>query len=1143
MKKVAITVLSLCLCLTLSAVEVQDRNMGIIPAPESIVAGEGEFVVSSSERLVMKYNCPQARENAEILAGRLNDLLDLKVVFTSGRVSQKTASISFELDDSFAEEAYSLAVTCSGIVIKGRGAGMFYAVQSLLQMVELNDGGYLSIPSVTIKDSPRFAYRGIMQDVGYHIYPVEFIKQEIDWLSRYKMNVYHWHLTEDHGWRIESRKYPRLNEISSWRDQTCICNYDHEFEGMDGTPYGGYYTQEQIREIVEYAAERHVTVIPEIELPGHTLAVLAAYPELACGDNPGPFKVAQNWGIYQDVFCAGKEETFKFLEGVLDEVMELFPSHYIHIGGDECPKDRWRECKYCQQRIAQEGLKNEEELQSWFIRRIEAYLNSKGRDIIGWDEILEGGIAPNATVMNWRDISEGVKAAKSHHKVVMSPNAHIYFDYIQGDRKQEPMAIGWGYNPSERVYDFEPVPQELSAEEAEYVIGVEAPLWTEHMDTYRKVSYMLFPRLFALSEVAWSKTENKDADNFFNERFPRHLGHLDGTGILYRVPVPGGIKEELLRGGEFTLEMTCPVEGAHIYYNFDGQEPRETDYLYEGPVRIHVPRGEMREVKAVVITPSGRRSNTVRTIYDNRFGTEYMVGSSTSSLEPDLSIFSTTLAGYGAPGEGRFSLDWEKVGRACDAVWTSTIEGTQFDGTAGSDAVIKSSAIYGNRVFALTQAGTLWRKDLESKDARWEKIGYNNGTTYRIDVERIVVKDGRLYAIDSKGDLYVNFHRTNRNLTARAAAFSHEGNTAVIVGLDLTGFDYAFINSVKADISSRTGLPAEAVLINASHTHFAPVSQGWYAWPEQCQYPDEEYMEKIVRPAIVSAVEGALADLHPGYLFFGRTKSFIGGNRCLEWPENIYDPTADFIEVVNACGKVENVIFLAGCHPVFNNWGEEGFTINANFPAVAKEMIQHATGADNAIFLQGCGGDVNPLYGSFREMGSILAGDILECINGKLQTVDGGISYALDSVMFRTHPWKKSDILKFRSENAKHVGDLECEKNVRWADIMLNRIKNGTMPEYMPVYVQTINVGDWKLVALSREAVTSYGIMIRDLWPNRNVSVIGYTNDVSSYLPSLEHIRAHTYEGDNSFFWYSQPNVFPEDVQETILETIRKNNR
>ncbi|WP_246254133.1 beta-N-acetylhexosaminidase [Pedobacter foliorum] len=586
----------------------------LIPEPASMVIRNGSYIVN--ENTVIRYTDGMSKKNAVQLQEYLFKNYGLNLKLLSRRTEKSDPGISFVSSKAKGKESYTFKADPSVIEISGDDTGMFYGLQTLFQLIKVK-GQKLEVPCLEIDDKPRYAYRGIMQDVGYHIYPVSFIKSQIEMLAKYKMNVYHWHLTEDHGWRIEIKKYPKLTSVGAYRASTQISNYVDSLNGDDHLAYGGFYTQEEIKEIVAFAAERHVTVIPEIELPGHSLAALAAYPELACGDDPGPFKVAERWGIFEDVYCAGKENTFKFLEDVLTEVMELFPSPYIHIGGDECPKERWKKCKYCQKRIKDNHLKDEFELQSYFVKRIEKFVNSKGRKIIGWDEILEGGLAPNATVMSWRTIDEGIKAAKQGHDVVMSPLSHVYFDFIQGKRELEPLAIGWGYNPLSRVYGYDPTPTVLSEKEKQHIIGVEAAIWTEHMDTYRKVEYMLYPRLMALAEIAWTFPENKDSVNFFERRLPKHLAELDRTDKIYRVPSPIGVSDTTLIGADFNLDLKVPVEGAKIYYNFEGQDARETDFLYEKPIRIILNKGERRALKSIVITPSGRRSVNTTTIFKN----------------------------------------------------------------------------------------------------------------------------------------------------------------------------------------------------------------------------------------------------------------------------------------------------------------------------------------------------------------------------------------------------------------------------------------------------------------------------------------------------------------------------------------------
>lgn len=416
-------------------------------------------------------------------------------------------------------------------------AGLFYGIQTLLQLLpaeiflEAERPGPWTIPAVEIEDRPRFGWRGMHLDCARHFMPKEFVKKFIDLLALHKMNVFHWHLTEDQGWRIEIKKHPKLTEVAAWRSETLIGHNNNTPPRYDGTRHGGFYTQDDVREIVAYAARRHITVVPEIEMPGHSQAVLAAYPELGC--TGGPYHVRKIWGVSEDVFCAGEDKVFQFLENVLSEVMELFPGEFIHIGGDECLKMNWEKCPKCQARIKAEGLADTHELQSWFIRRMETFLNRHGRRLIGWDEILEGGLAPNATVMSWRGTEGGVKAIKEGHDTVFATNSHTYFDYFQSqDTFAEPLAIG-GFLPIEKVYAYEPIPDGLTLAEAAHILGVQGQLWTEYMETPKQVEYMAFPRMSALSEVAWSPKQGKDYSDF-RRRMPEHLRRLYVLDVNYR---------------------------------------------------------------------------------------------------------------------------------------------------------------------------------------------------------------------------------------------------------------------------------------------------------------------------------------------------------------------------------------------------------------------------------------------------------------------------------------------------------------------------------------------------------------------------------------------------------------------------------
>jgi len=390
-----------------------------------------------------------------------------------------------------------------------------------------------SLPHVGIVDAPRFSYRGLHLDVGRHFFDVDFVKRYIDTLSRYKLNVFHWHLTEDQGWRIEIDAYPRLTEVGAWRRETVVEKNLDPYIG-DGIPHGGFYTKDEIREVIAYAAERHVTVIPEIDIPGHAGAILASYPELGCHD--GPYEVKTTWGIQEDILCPS-EATFDFLYTVLDEVAALFPSPYIHIGGDEVPKKQWEESPLAQEVMRREGLADEKELQSWFIRRVEQHLNSRGKKLIGWNEILEGGLAPRATVMSWQGESGGIEAARMGHDVIMTPTDYMYFDFYQGDPDTEPLAMNWAQRiiPLDTVYVYDPIPEELTAEEARHILGAQGNVWTEYMSTPEYVEYMAFPRALALAEVNWTPLESRNLDDFYN-RLARNLLHLERMGVNYRIP-------------------------------------------------------------------------------------------------------------------------------------------------------------------------------------------------------------------------------------------------------------------------------------------------------------------------------------------------------------------------------------------------------------------------------------------------------------------------------------------------------------------------------------------------------------------------------------------------------------------------------
>jgi hexosaminidase len=520
----------------------------VVPMPASLQPADGELRVADGTPILVPAGESGVADAARLFAEQVAAAGGPELVVRAAVGEPGPGAVVVGLDPSLrtggradlpafdaAAEAYRLTVDTAGIRLVGATpAGVFRGLQTLAQLVPASADAL--VPAVEIRDRPRFGYRGMHLDVGRHLFPVEFVERYIDLLARFRMNVFHWHLTEDQGWRIEIAAYPELTRVGAWRAETQVGRRQDDLGG-DGTRYGGFYTRDEVRRVVAYAAARHVTVIPEIEMPGHARAAIAAYPELGCGyESP---TVATTWGIHEEIYCPS-ETTFEFLETVLTEVMELFPSPYIHIGGDEAPKAAWESSELAQAVIGREGLEDEAELQSWFIHRIEEFLNANGRRLIGWDEILEGGLAPNATVMSWRGMEGGIEAAESGHDVIMTPTSHAYFDYYQGDPEEEPLAIG-GFLPLERVYGLEPVPPELTGAEARHVLGGQANLWTEYIKTPDRAEYMTYPRAIAMAEVLWSPAELRNLDHFL-ARLHHALRRLDRLGVNYRPldgPAPG----------------------------------------------------------------------------------------------------------------------------------------------------------------------------------------------------------------------------------------------------------------------------------------------------------------------------------------------------------------------------------------------------------------------------------------------------------------------------------------------------------------------------------------------------------------------------------------------------------------------------
>ena len=547
------TVLLLVMMITTT---VKAQNMlNIVPMPAEVKMGKGEFAINKNTVIVLEGS--GLEKTAAFINDYLQSIAGYKLKITKKYAGANVIALNYDRLDNETAGAYNLTVNKKGINIAGdNGQGVFYGIQTLLQLLPpknykpaypagrpqtTNHKPQISIPQLSIKDYPRFQYRGMHLDAGRHFMPVSVVKKYIDYLAFYKFNTFHWHLTEDQGWRIEIKKYPLLTSVGAYRNGTIIGRYPGK--GNDSLHYGGYYTQAQIKDVVKYAADRYISIIPEIEMPGHSSAAIAAYPQLSCfpdEDTKHPVECAwagttkgkqvqQTWGVFEDVFCPS-DYTFNFLQDVIDEVVQLFPSQYIHIGGDECPREAWKRSAFCQQLMKEKGLKDEHALQGYFIQRIEKYINSKGKKIIGWDEILEGGLAPNATVMSWRGEEGGIDAARQNHEVIMTPGDWCYFDHSQSNN-EDSVTIG-GYLPIEKVYSYEPIPAALNAAQAKHVLGAQGNVWTEYIANQSKLEYMIFPRMAALAEVLWTPKEKKDWRDF-ERRMPAIFERLDKQKINY----------------------------------------------------------------------------------------------------------------------------------------------------------------------------------------------------------------------------------------------------------------------------------------------------------------------------------------------------------------------------------------------------------------------------------------------------------------------------------------------------------------------------------------------------------------------------------------------------------------------------------
>ena len=589
----------------------------IVPLPQHVRMQSGTFAFDAHTRLYA--DTDSARATASVFKDWLRSTQGLDLAVSNGTPRKDERNLVWfetaKAKRGASPEAYRLTADNTRIHITGTDAGLFYGMQSLTQLLPTAKQDKIDVAAIEIDDAPRFAWRGLHLDAGRHFFPAAFVKKYLDVMAMYKLNTFHWHLTEDQGWRIEIKKYPRLTEFASRRRETVV---DHKVDPYvgDGIPYdGGYYTQAEVREIVAYAAARHITVIPEIEMPGHAQAALAAYPQLAC--SPGPFEVWTNWGVSENIYCPS-DATFAFLDDVLSEVAALFPAPYIHIGGDEAPKVAWKNSELAQAIIKREHLKDEGELQSWFIRRVEKIGHAKGKRMIGWDEILEGGLAPDATVMSWRGEEGGIAAAKQGHDVVMSPGDYCYLDHAQGPAESEVFPLD-GHLPLAQVYAYDPQPRELSARERGHILGVQGNVWSEHMPNAEVVEYAAFPRAVALAEVGWSTQSARDYADF-ERRLANQYPRLDSAGIRYRIPEPQGLADVFQVDQAHTrVQLASALPGAAIYYTLDGSLPDPNfSPRYTAPVDVELPLERKRELRTLVVAADGRRSGVYNATLWNR---------------------------------------------------------------------------------------------------------------------------------------------------------------------------------------------------------------------------------------------------------------------------------------------------------------------------------------------------------------------------------------------------------------------------------------------------------------------------------------------------------------------------------------------
>ena len=591
---------------------VETIDYQVVPLPKEInLSEEKPFVLNKKTVITYPRAHKELQNEADFLADYIDDICGFRpAVKCTYNYMINAINLKIEEGDFVNDEAYQLIVNDKNIeIISSNTSGIFYGIQTLRKSLPVGtDEDKIVFPAATINDWPRFAYRGMHLDVSRHFFPLDSVKVYIDAMALHNLNKFHIHITDDQGWRIEIKKYPKLTEVGAWRSGTLI----GKSMAYDTIRHGGYYTQKELRDLVKYAADRHITIIPEIDLPGHMLAALASYPELGC--TGGPYEVWKRWGVSEDVICAGNEKAMQFLEDVLLEVMDIFPSEYIHIGGDEVPRDRWKECPKCQAKIKQLGIKGDDKhsaedyLQSYVMSRMEQFVENHGRHIIGWDEMLDGELAPNATVMSWRGSSGGQKAANMHHNVIMTPNDYLYFDYYQTlDTDAEPFSIG-GYNPVKKVYSYEPIPEGLTEDEEQYILGPQANIWTEYTSEFNVLLYRMLPRIGALAEVQWCNPEQKNYEDWvlreyrmtklydmYKWNYATHIFDID-------VRIVPNVKE-----GYIEITMSKLIDG-DMMYSFDNQEFKK----YTEPLKIT----QNCHFECYVVYPDGSKGRTFSTDFD-----------------------------------------------------------------------------------------------------------------------------------------------------------------------------------------------------------------------------------------------------------------------------------------------------------------------------------------------------------------------------------------------------------------------------------------------------------------------------------------------------------------------------------------------